>query len=210
MKQDCVGLLSSLLFLMTLCGEAYALPQGYFCGPFTLYETKILGQDKNELHNVYQGQDDNYAVEIEAFWNLRSFDDFTDCGTAGCTGTITDIKTKQEQYLHFFCKMTHKGNFKKILCYTNNNEEYLFHPDRAGEYRADICQQYSKFVRLDECNHCFCPIHDSRGDSYSQEMGCTLLTDLNLHCMTGNVYFEKYRPKSKNTDFENCIGLKIK
>jgi len=65
-------------------------------------------------------------------------------------------------------------------------------------------------VRLGECNGCFCPVHDSRGNQYLQKMGCTLSSDSELHCMTGNVYFEKYHLHGKNTDFENCVELNVR
>jgi len=90
------------MFLLTICGKAHALPQDYPCRFFTLYETKILEQNADELHNLYKGQDGNYVIEIEAFWNLNSPDDSADCGTAGCVGSIINMKTKQEHFLSFF------------------------------------------------------------------------------------------------------------
>lgn len=82
--------------------------------------------------------------------------------------------------------------------------------DHDDEYRIDMCHQYSKFVRLGECNGCFCPVHDSRGNQYLQKMGCTLSSNSELHCMTGNVYFEKYHLHGKNADFENCVELNVR
>ncbi len=38
-------------------------------------------------------------------------------------------------------------------------------------------------------------------------MGCTMKSDKELYCMTGNIYSESYRPQSEIDDFKNCVEL---
>ena len=72
-----------------------------------------------------------------------------------------------------------------------------------------VCDAYYKFVVLKECHECFCVLHDSRGDKYTDKMGCVFEKTGGLHCMTGNVYVEKYYPFEQINSYENCVGLGI-
>ena len=40
-------------------------------------------------------------------------------------------------------------------------------------------------------------------------MNCLIEDNDKLHCLTGNVYSEKYFPQNTIDDFEKCVGLKI-
>ena len=199
-----------ILFIFLFCSKGYAIEQNWPCGPFMLYEKSVLSKSIRELHNSYQGEYDDYIIETDAFWQLESVNGDADCGTSGCEGRIINTKNKQAGNVRFFCTMFDIGNFDKVQCVLNNSEEYFLRADGHNEYRAKLCGTYEKYADLNECDRCFCLVHDSRGAEYTGKMACTLQYDDTLHCMTGNIYFEKYRPNSENSDYENCVDLKVK
>ncbi|HCU59402.1 MAG TPA: hypothetical protein DIC64_05430 [Alphaproteobacteria bacterium] len=186
------------------------MPQDWSCNTFTLHEKDVLSRSANELHNLYQGEYGEYIVEVEAYWQLNSLSDDADCGTSGCTGRMIDMKNNQAEDLRFFCTKVNSENFNQAQCFIHNSEEYLLTAEQNHEYRVKLCGTYDKYVDLKKCDKCFCLIQDSRGEQYVDKMGCTLQSDGRLHCMTGNIYFEKYRPNATATDYEKCIGLEIK
>ena len=169
----------------------------------------MLSKNDHELHNLYQGEYDDYIIEADAFWQLEPLNGDADCGTSGCEGRIKNTKNKQTENVRFFCAMIEIGNFDKVQCVLNNSEEYFLRTDGHNEYRAKLCGTYEKYVDLNECDRCFCLVYDSRGAEYTSKMACTLQYDDTLYCMTGNIYFEKYRPNAKTTDYEKCVGLEL-
>lgn len=210
MKQGFVNLKNSLIILLAVifCGKAYALPQDWPCGPFILKQARILSQNNSELESEYTGTHKQYSLSVNIFWLLNPLYSEDDCGTAGCSGTITDNQTRQTENLRFFCETENSANLKALKCYINNNEEYLLSPYKNNEYRTELCGTYYKTVDINECEKCSCLVKDSRGSQYSAKMNC-LLENNKLHCLTGNTYSEKYFPKNTVNDYEKCVGLKI-
>lgn len=206
-----LNLKNSLVILLAVmfCGKAYALPQDWPCGPFILKQASILSQNNSELESEYTGIYKQYSLSVNVFWQLNPLHSEDDCGTAGCSGTITNNQTKQTENLRFFCETENNANLKTLKCYINNNEEYLLSPYKNNEYRAELCGTYYKTVDINECGKCSCTVEDSRGSQYSAKMNCNLENTGKLHCLTGNIYSEKYFPQKTADDFENCVGLKI-
>ena len=187
------------------CGKVYALPQDWPC---TAFELKKCEQARNEDftgYKVYCGENDNYALKVNVFWRTNTKSD--DCGTAGCDGTIKNVKTEQEENLRFSCEA--ENNYDGAKCHIRSGEEYILQKVTDEYYKVDLCDNASyKYVNLNECSSCTCVLHDSLKQEGTSDfyMGCK--QDKNfLHCMTGNVYEEKYNPASKTDDFKNCIGL---
>lgn len=199
------------IFLMVLiffsCSNVYALPQDWPC---TAFELKKCEQTENENltdSKSYCGQYDKYVLKVNVFWNTNAESD--DCGTAGCDGTIKNIETNQEENLRFFCEAEDDYNVAK--CYIRTGEEYILSKVSEGQYIVNLCDNTSyKYVSLEECSGCTCVLHDSRKPDGTLDfyMGCSKNKDY-LHCMTGNIYSEKYNPMSSADDFKNCIGLEI-
>lgn len=187
------------------CGSAYALPQDWPCKAFTLERYVEI---KDDDINTYRGQDSDYALKVSIFWQTDAESD--DCGTAGCDGTIKNVKTGQEENLRFFCKA--EDNYNVAKCNIRTGEEYILQKMNDDHYQVNLCgNSFFKYVSIDECSECFCILHDSRkknGDS-DFYMGCKQDKE-QLHCMTGNIYEEKYYPKSNVNDFQKCVGLSIK
>lgn len=197
-----------ILLVVIFCGKAYALPQDWPCSPFILKQARILSQNNSELESEYTGTHKQYSLSVNIFWLLNPLYSEDDCGTAGCSGTITDNQTRQTENLRFFCETENSANLKALKCYINNNEEYLLSPYKNNEYRTELCGTYYKTVDINECEKCSCLVKDSRGSQYSAKMNC-LLENNKLHCLTGNTYSEKYFPKNTVNDYEKCVGLKI-
>lgn len=184
------------------CGRAYALPQDWPCTAFELKKCEQARSEDLTGHTVYCRQDDNYVSKVNVFWREDMESD--DCGTAGCGGTITNLKTGQEENLRFFCEA--ENNYDGAKCYIRGGEEYILQKVTDEYYKVNLCDNASyKYVNLNECSGCTCVLHDSRKqeDFY---MGCKQDKD-SLHCMSGNVYDEKYNPSGGTDDFKNCIGL---
>lgn len=193
------------MLLFALCGNAYALPQDWPCKTFELEKDNKTENKNSEDYGTYRGQDDNYALSVNIFWRTDLKVD--DCGTAGCDGTIKNIKTGQEEHLRFFCEA--ENDFNTAKCFIRSGEEYMLSKVSEGYYRVNLCNNTSyKYVNLDECFGCTCILHDSERPNADSDfyMGCK--KDKNhLHCMTGNIYDEIYNPTSLVDDFKNCVGL---
>ena len=204
-------MLSSFFILLVslFCSKVFALPQDWSCTSFILHEKNVLSKNDHELHNLYQGEYDNYVIEVETFWQLSPLNNDADCGTSGCVGRVVNMKNNQAEDMRFFCTTVHPRNFNKIQCFIHKGEEYLLSVEQNHEYHVKLCGTYDKYVDLNKCDKCFCTVQDSRGPEYADKMGCTLQSDGKLYCMTGNVYFEKYRPNAKTTDYEKCVGLEL-
>lgn len=211
LKRGYVNLKNNLLalFIILSYSSAYALPQDWPCGPFVLRATQVLDKNPYSLHNIYQSNENIYSIEVEAFWKYTSPAYNLDCGTSGCTGTITNLKSRKTENLHFYCETTEDGIPDKIKCYVNNQEEYLLNRSSDNEYRILLCSEYYKYVKINECQECFCMIHDSRDDKYVSKMGCNIESKDKLHCMNGNVYVESYRPQRDIIDYRKCADLNI-
>ena len=184
------------------CGQAHALPQDWPCKTFMLERYKEV---KNEDVGIYRGQDKDYALEVNVFWQANTSSD--DCGTAGCEGTIKNLKTDQEENLRFFCEVANNHNNAK--CAIKTGEEYILQKVSAEYYQVNLCgNTFYKYVNINECSGCTCILHNSEGQNKNSDifMGCKKNKD-SLHCMTGNTYVEKYYPKNKVEDFKNCVGL---
>ena len=69
---------------------------------------------------------------------------------------------------------------------------------------------FYKYVHINECSECTCILHDSRKQNGDSDfyMGCKKYKDY-LHCMTGNIYEEKYYPANEIDDFKNCVNLTL-
>lgn len=187
------------------CGKVYALPQDWPCTTFALKRCEQAENEDLTDYAVYCRQDDNYVLKVNMFWreNIKS----DDCGTSGCAGTITNLKTGQEENLRFFCEA--ENNYNGAKCYIRNDEEYILKKVTDEYYEVNLCDNASyKYVNLNECSGCTCVLHASRKQKGVSDfyMGCKQNKDY-LHCMTGNVYVEKYNPTGKADDFKNCIGL---
>ncbi len=198
-----------LFFISLFCGRAFALSQDYPCGPVELDEKEILHQDEGDLYGLYYGRHGNYMIEVRIPWLLKSAHQEADCGTSGCAGSITHTTSGTKEYVTFFCETINNDKFDRVKCYINNSEKYLLKRYSDAEYKAKLCGKYYKYVRLAECNKCFCFVHDSRSEDYTYKMGCTMNNSDELYCMTGNIYSEDYKPNSKVTDFENCVDMEI-
>lgn len=183
------------------CGNVHALPQDWPC---KIFELDRYGKNVGESIN-YQGKDNEYVLDVNVFWHTNTVVD--DCGTAGCLGTIKNVKTNKEEHLRFFCEA--ENNYNKANCSIRKGEEYVLQKITENYYQVNLCgNSYFKYVNLNECFGCTCILHDSRkqkevSDSY---MGCVKNID-SLHCMTGNVYFEKYNSDGKFNDLKSCVGL---
>lgn len=187
------------------CGNAYALPQDWLCKTFELEKTEESGNKNSDDYTIYRGQDGYYLLNVNVFWRADMKSD--DCGTAGCSGTIKNIKTGQEEHLRFFCEAA--DNFDVAKCYIRSGEEYVLPRVSEGYYQLDLCDHTSsKYVRLDECFGCTCILHDAYKQSKDSDlyMGCKK-NENSLHCMTGNIYSETYNPEGGSEDFKNCVGL---
>ena len=195
-----------ILLIALSCGSAYALPQDWPCKDFELQ--KCEQTEKSTDYIVYCGKDNDYALKVNVFWQKDKEAD--DCGTAGCDGTIKNLKTEQEENLRFFCKTENNYNIAK--CNIRVGEEYILHKVTDDYYQVNLCSStFFKYVNFNECSECMCIVHDSRkkgGDS-DFYMGCRIENSNKLHCMTGNIYEEKYDPTNDN-DFKNCISLRIR
>lgn len=192
------------------CGKTYALPQDWPCEPFILQQKQIINQDDFKLHNLYQGKYEHYLLGVETYWQLNPLNNDADCGTSGCSGFITDTRYGIKEDLHFFCETTENGKFDQIKCYIKLGEEYVLNKYSENEYRAHLCGEYYKFVKISDCEKCHCKVYDSRDEKYISAMGCTFENEDKLHCMTGNFYIEDYRLQSDIKDYENCVGLNMK
>lgn len=198
-----------ILFAVIFCGKAYALPQDWPCGPFILKQASILSQNNSELESEYTGIYKQYSLSVDVFWRLSPLHSEDDCGTAGCSGTITNNQTKQTEILSFFCENINGESLNNIKCYIHKDEEYLLSHYKNNEYRTELCGTYYKTVDVNECEKCSCLVKDSRSPQYSSKMNCLLENNDKLHCLTGNVYSEKYFHQNTIDDFEKCVGLKI-
>lgn len=196
-----------MLFVMFSCGKSYALPQDWPCGPFVLEKNQILEDNNDRFEYSYIGNSDDYIIEI----NLSGMPDFpnsfADCGTAGCSGLIINKINGKKEYLRFFCEILTNNSLERVKCFTNNHEEYLLNKHSTSEYRVNLCADHYKFVNIKECDRCFCVVHDSKDEKQASVMGCSMKSDKELYCMTGNIYLESYRPQSEIDDFKNCVGL---
>ena len=194
-----------MMLIFLSCGNVYALPQDWPC---TAFELKKCDQAENENltdSEAYCGQDDKYVLKVNVFWNKQAKSD--ECGTAGCDGIIKNVETGQEENLRFFCEA--EDDYNAAKCYIRTGEEYILSKVSEGQYQVNLCDNTSyKYVSLEECSGCTCVLHDSRKPDGTLDfyMGCKKNKDY-LHCMTGNIYEEKYSPTSNADDFKNCVGL---
>lgn len=193
-----------VFLIVLLCGKAYALPQDLPCGPFILMQKEVFSHNTHELHNSYEGYYHEYVVEADTFWQLDTLNNDADCGTSGCLGRITNTQTNQTEDIRLFCNTVENGNFNKIECFINNDGEYFLKLYAINEYRVELCGAYYKFIKLDECEKCFCKIYDSRDQQYASQMRCTFEAEDILHCIDGNTYLEKYYPNDSLAEYENC------
>ena len=182
------------------CGTAYAVPQDWPCKEFELQ--KCEQTEKSIDHIAYCRKDNNYTLKVNVFWREDMKSD--DCGTAGCDGTITNLKTGQEENLRFFCEQENDSG--GIKCHIRSDEEYILQKVTDDYYQVSLCDNtFLKYVNLKECSECTCVVHDSRTKdrSFDYYMRCKK-SDYYLHCMTGNVYEEKYKQASGFDDLKNC------
>jgi hypothetical protein len=186
------------------CGNAYALPQDWPC---KVFELERNGEVRNEDMNTYSGQDGTYALKVNIFLHKNTKSD--DCGSAGCNGTIKNIKTGETENLRFFCET--ENNYNNAKCHIRTGEEYILQKISDEYYQITLCDDtFYKYVHINECSECTCILHDSRKQNGDSDfyMGCKKDKDY-LHCMTGNIYEEKYYPASEIDDFKNCVNLTL-
>ena len=193
------------MLMLFSCGKAYALPQDWPCKTFEIEKYEGAENKSSDDYITYHGQDGDYLLNVNIFWKTNL--PLDDCGTAGCTGTIKNVKTGQEEDLRFFCEA--ENNFDIAKCYIRAGEEYILTKISEEYYRVNLCDNTSyKYVRLNECFGCTCVLHNSDKQNGEADlyMGCKK-NENDLHCMTGNIYSETYNPAGSVDDFKNCVGL---
>ena len=114
------------------CGNVHALPQDWPC---KIFELDRYGKNVGESIN-YQGKDNEYVLDVNVFWHTNTVVD--DCGTAGCLGTIKNVKTNKEEHLRFFCEA--ENNYNKANCNPlYQNTKHL----KQRKSEIEICESIS-------------------------------------------------------------------
>lgn len=185
-----------ILFAVMFCGEAFALPQDWPCDEF-VFSTENCKED-----------DVCYFYTIQGDYKVRVYSDIRgDCGTAGCRGTIKNLKTNVTESLKFGC--WRGGEKNQLICQNYVGEEYWFRKFNDDEYRMYLCGDgYYNYVKLSECTDCHCTMKDSEGNRrYSTwELNCRLDGDI-LYCVNFQVYEANHLETYKEGDYENCVDL---
>ena len=102
-----------ILFTIFSCGKAYALPQDWPCKAFELDEYQRIENGEFTINNIYRGQDNDYALEVNMYWKAK--EGIADCGTSGCLGTIKNIKT-----------LVKSRHLRPLKCLFSRKDLYLF------------------------------------------------------------------------------------
>ena len=200
-----------ILFIILSCGEVYALPQDWPCKTFVLNEYHRIENNAFTINNIYRGQDDNYALEVNMYWQAKK--GIADCGTSGCSGKIKNLRTGKTESLRFFCETLEDKKYDKAKCYIDGIYEYIFDSDANGNYIVHYCpdnlQKTLRFNKTD-CNKCHCKMfwYDSeiKNETGYYEMACKK-EENKAHCF--NYYeYETWRNfENADDDYKNCVGL---
>ena len=185
------------------CGKANALPQDWPCDEINL---NIIGKG-NEWGHKFQGNNGKYEITIHNFDENENQPHIYNCGNSGCLGTMKNLKTGKSENMRFDCLFNTQ---KKLLrCYRIDGEEYLLTKVSAEKYQVHLCNNYYKFLNINQCSGCKCTLQDSRGKQKASDiqMNCTRESDNKLRCFSYEGYESWRNFKNKDEDFENCISL---
>lgn len=202
---------SFLLILLVIfsCGKALALPQDWLCEEILVQKTKEIQKDNVSYRNLYFGKNETYSLSIELEGMYEYPNAIIDCGTAGCSGTITNLQTNISENMRFNCFFTKDND--TFACHRIDNDEYLLTLSGSDKYIAEICGSYYLYVNLQECQKCKCPLHDSRGKTESSDrlLHCTKENKSQIRCFTYYGYEAWRNFENKENDFEECVGLTL-
>jgi len=205
-------IVSLFCVVLFVCGRAFALSQDWPCFEFEMKKVQTISENNQEFEYGYQGERKGYLLTV----NLSGFADektsFADCGTTGCRGIITEIKTNKSEVVRLECYAI-DNNYENVRCHISSADEFVFHKEN-GEYVVNYCsdapQRTLRFKHSD-CKGCHCKMFwydDGKKDKTGNwDMGCRIEGDQS-HCFTYNGYEEWRNFENKEQDFQNCIGLK--
>ena len=201
---------SLTLVLFFTAGSALALPQDWSCEEFQLTRAS-----QNNDENTFIGEHNNYRLTITDFDTAPNFI-LANCGSAGCLGTITNLKTGKEETLRFDC--SYSLETKRLSCYLSDGNEYLLTQTSGTIYQTKTCTTpNSHTIVLDTatCNQCHCILSYYDKNNIKQagtwSMNCTRESPTQIRCFTNNGYtaWRNYDYINSSQDFQNCVNLKL-
>jgi hypothetical protein len=106
---------NSFGLLVIFCGKAHALPQDWPCKFIHIKKVKEISVDGVSFEKEYYGEAYGFSLSI----TNQGLYDFPysgiNCGSSGCIGVLTELKTKQIEYPRFDCNFTDNENI--LSCY---------------------------------------------------------------------------------------------
>lgn len=202
---------SFLLILLVIfsCGKALALPQDWSCEEIFVHKTKEIQKDDISYRNLYFGKNETVSLSIELEGMYEYPNAIINCGTAGCSGTMTNLQTNISENMRFDCSFTKDKD--TFACHRIDNDEYLLTLSKSDKYIAEICGSYYLYINLQECQKCKCLLHDSRGEegSSDRQLNCYRENQSQIRCFTYYGYETWRNFENQENDFEECIGLKL-
>lgn len=196
----------------TFCGRVFALPQDFPCHEFELRKVQAISETAQDFEYAYRSRNDGYILETKLFGSHNSPTLFANCGTSGCGGIITDIKTGKSESVRLECATVDEANYENIRCHVIKGDEFIFDKEH-DEYVAHYCPDNKKLslqFQLFDCKKCHCKMSwydgDKKKEAGSWEMGCKIETN-QAHCFTNNGYDEWRNFEFETNDFQDCVGL---
>ena len=130
---------NSFLFILLVifsCGKALALPQDWSCEEIFVHKTKEIQKNDVSYRNLYFGKNrtDSLSIELEGMYEYPNA--IINCGTAGCSGIMTNLQTNISENMRFDCSFTKDKD--TFACHWIDNDEYLLTLAGCGLYERVI------------------------------------------------------------------------
>lgn len=110
--------------MMSLCsGKAWALPEQWSCDDIQVIKVKEFYEDDEctIYTKEYYGKSQGFSLNI-TLGGIKGYPySVTQCGSAGCLGKITNIKTNQSKSFRFDCSLNDEEG-KVLNCHMINCE----------------------------------------------------------------------------------------
>lgn len=197
---------------MLFCSQAYALPQDWPCFSINVQKNTVIEENDNNFEYAYIGETNGYTLNINLSGIYKFPSLFANCGTLGCSGTITEKSTKKYENLLFFCE-EYNDDYTKVKCHIAQGDEFVFDKKNEKEYTVNYCidnQQKNMKINPLNCSDCHCLAYwyDDNIKNKIAPLNLVCKKEQNkLHCFTNNGY-EKWRNfESNSNDFQNYYGL---